>query len=771
MLKVIIAEKPSLARNIVAGIGKMNKKDGYFENSEYIVTWAFGHLFGLCDVEDYTGDDSGWNIDDLPFVPEYFRFTLKRNPKTKEVDSGVRKQFNTIKELVTRSDVSAVINAGDSDREGEIIIRIILQNIKGFSKPVMRLWMPDQTPETIASELRKMRDDKEYDSLADEGYARTYIDWLYGINLTRYVTLKSDSLLRIGRVVSPVIKAIYDRDMEIESFKPIKYLGILSKEKTNGQDVELLSKKTYSPDGKNSALALCKNYNEAGAIVSDINKEKKVVGAGKLYSLSKLQGALGKAYKMSLKESLEIVQKLYESGYVTYPRTNTEYLATAEKEKVAGIIGVLSRVGFPVKFKDSKTIFDDSKIESHSALTPTAKIPKEDSLSPSECKVYNAIRDRFIAVFCSEDCVVNRTVMTVSVGDYEKFVLKGDVVIQKGWLNYSLSDKKDKVLPDLSLGDKVNINFKPVEKETQPPAHYTLETFNNFLKNPFKKAGDTEDAEYKAIFSGVELGTEATRTGIIDKAIKDGNIELKSGVYYITDGGKFYVRTLEALKVDMSKEKTVELSQLLKKVYKGEVKIESCLDFTINEIKETLSHKNEVEVEGSLGVGKCPVCGGSIKKKAWGYGCSNYSRGCEFSISKKIAGKTIPEAQIKNLLTNGITDEIKGFKSKEGKEFSAKLKVADGKVAFAFSVPQETSLLCPCCGNKLKNDKWSWKCECGFSFNHEIAGKKMTEEFLVQLAENGTTEKIDGFKSKAGKLFSANLMLNKETKKVEFKFE
>lgn len=770
MLKVIIAEKPSLARNIVAGIGSMSKKDGYYENDEYIVTWAFGHLFGLCDVEDYTGDDTGWSLDELPFLPKEFKFTLKRDPKTKVVDSGVRKQFKIIKDLVNRKDVSTVINAGDSDREGEIIIRVILQNIEGFKKPVMRLWMPDQTPETIASELKKMRSDSEYDSLANEGYARTYIDWLYGINLTRYVTLKGNSLLRVGRVVSPVIKAIYDRDMEIENFVPVKYYGLLSKEKTGGDTIELLSKKTFSPEGKSSADELCKKYNGAGAVVKSVTKEKKSIGAGKLYSLSKLQSALGKAYKMSLKDSLEIVQKLYEGGYVTYPRTNTEYLATAEKDKIKAVTACFGKLGFPTKFKDSKSIFDDSKIESHSALTPTTKVPKKESFTENEWRVYEAIRNRFIAVFCADDCIVDRTTMVIGVGEYEDFTLKGDVIVQRGWLDYSLSDKKDKTLPNLSKGDKVNINFKPVEKETTPPAHYTLETFNNFLKNPFKKAGEGEEEEYKAIFDGVELGTEATRTGIIEKAIRDNYISLKGGTYYITEGGKFYVKTLEALKVDMSKEKTVELGQLLKKVYKGEVEIKDCLSFVTDEIRETLKHKDEVEISGAAGIGKCPLCGGTVKKLSWGYGCSNYKNGCEFSVNKKFAGKTLPESQVKKLLEKGTTDEIKGFKSKEGKEFSAKLKVDEGKVTFAFFEPEKSSVPCPCCGGDVMNEKWAWKCKCGFSLNHEIAGKKLAEKHLKQLSQKGITDEISGFKSKAGKVFNAKLKVNREEKKVDFLF-
>lgn len=220
----------------------------------------------------------------------------------------------------------------------------------------------------------------------------------------------------------------------------------------------------------------------------------------------------------------------------------------------------------------------------------------------------------------------------------------------------------------------------------------------------------------------------------------------------------------------MSKEKTVELSRMLKKVYKDEAKIDECVDYTANEIKEVINHKNEVAASGVIGVGKCPVCGGTMRSLAWGYGCSNYKDGCTFAINRKIANKIVPETQVIKLLENGITDTIKDFKSKEGREFSAKLKIEDGKVAFDFFVPKTTKLPCPCCQNSLTDEKWAWKCSCGFSINHEIAGVKINENYLSELSADGVTSSINGFKSKTGKVFAAKLKLNKETRKVDFLF-
>ena len=309
-MKLIIAEKPSLAKNIISAIGhtQFQKQDGYFESQEYIVSWAFGHLFSLQDLEDYKPKDvreekSSWTLNGLPFCPQQFQFDLRKDPKTRKVDPHIRKQFSTLKSLCARTDVECIIHAGDADREGEIIIRIILDQVKN-KEPVMRLWMPDQTSETIRSELRQLKSDSAYNALAAEGYARTYIDWLYGINLTRLATVKSGTLLRVGRVIVPIVKAIYDRDLTIRSFVPEKYLGLKSKVETNGELIELTSKQTFPLSQHDAAQALADAYNETGATVSAVDKNEKVLQPGKLYSLSKLQGVLGKKYGMSPKDSL-----------------------------------------------------------------------------------------------------------------------------------------------------------------------------------------------------------------------------------------------------------------------------------------------------------------------------------------------------------------------------------------------------------------------------------------------------------------------------------
>ena len=701
---LIIAEKPSLARNIVSAIGNMKRNDGYYSNQEYLVSWAFGHLFTLADIEDYEDKptDNKWKMDNLPCFPKKFKFNLKKD-SNKQIDSGIEKQFKIISNLVNREDVVKIVNAGDSDREGEIIVRLCIENSLKTEKEIYRLWLPDQTSETINQALREMKLDKEYDNLANEGFARTYIDWLYGVNLTRYATLKTGTLLRVGRVIIPIVKAIYDRDMAIRNFKPEMYYGMWSNEETNGEIVELNSKEKFDKNNQKKALELCEKYNSVDAIVVDKKVKKDIMNPPKLFSLTKLQNLLGKKYKIPMNKSLEIVQKLYESGYLTYPRTNSEYLAVNEKDKVKKIIEIISKIGYPVKFKDKKTIFDDSKIESHSAITPTYKIPKKENLSEEEFLIYQIVFKRFVAVFCSEDCKVEKTEIKISVGNYEDFLLKGMIIKEVGWTKFDTPSSKDKILPNLNVGDKVNTLFKLKEKETTPPKHYTIETLNNYLMNPFKEdkkeleeriengeeVDDTED--YKAIFEGLELGTEATRTGIIDNAKKSEYIQLKKDVYTILPKGEYLIESLSKMNISMDKYKTSEMGKALKKVYRDEISVQDSVNLACQEIKEVFEKKDvAIERDTDIGfygdiVGKCPLCGNDVIRNRFAYGCRDYQN-CKFKINTTICGRIISKSNVEKLLNEGVTSNIEGFISKNGKNFNARLKLDnENKVVFDFS--------------------------------------------------------------------------------------
>ncbi|MCQ2413831.1 MAG: DNA topoisomerase [Clostridia bacterium] len=704
-MKLIIAEKPSLARNITDAIGNMKKQNGFFIGNGYIVSWAFGHLFSLSDIESYnpSPDGSGrWVLDNLPCFPKTFTFELKKE-RDGSVDSGVRRQFEILTALCNREDVDEIINAGDADREGEIIVRLCIRNALKSEKKLTRLWLPDQTPETVRRALDELKSEDEYENLASEGFARTYIDWLYGVNLTRYATILSGTLLRVGRVIVPIVRAIYDRDNEIRNFKPEPYYVIASKEKTDGESVELVGKKKFGKDELPNAAQAAALYNETGAVVTSVKSKKDTVLPGKLYSLSTLQNMLGKKYKMSMKESLEIIQKLYESGYLTYPRTNSEYLATAEKDKVRKILAGVEKLGYPVRFRDSKLIFDDSKIESHSALTPTYKIPDKSKLSEKEMQVYSTVMRRFVAVFCAEECLAQKSEIHIKVGELEEFTLKGTVILQPGWTKYDDYGQKDRILPNLTEGQTVAIDFKPESKETTPPKHYTIETLNSYLKNPFKddkakakeleESGEVDDAEdYKAIFEGLELGTEATRTGIIDNAKSSGYITLKKDVYYILEGGENLIRSLEKLNISMDKYKTSEMGRALKAVFHGTMTVDESVALAEKEIDGIFKNGVQGLPEGNadmgqLGeiMGRCPLCGKNVIRGKNAWGCMGYKDGCPFKIEPTFMFRKLTKNEVMELLAKGQTGRLQGFYSRKKQcRFGAKLTIRDGKVAFLF---------------------------------------------------------------------------------------
>ncbi len=714
---LIIAEKPSLGRNIAAGIveltggSRLANRNGYLEGNGYLVTWAFGHLFSLADIEDYSetsptaveGSRKYWSMEELPCFPREFHFRLRAG------DEGIRRQFEVIKSLCNRPDVDTVVNAGDADREGEIIVRLCVENAlpPDSNKRQMRLWLPDQTPKTVAAALSDMKPEADYQLLANEGFARTYIDWLYGVNLTRYATLKCGTLLRVGRVIVPIVRAIYERDMSIRHFKPDIYYAVVGRAEHQGETVEVTSKTRFDKNEKEKGEAFCRDLNSRVCRVTDKKVKKDTLAPGKLYSLSKLQNVLGKKYKMSMADSLAIIQKLYEEGYLTYPRTNSEYLATAEQGKVKEVLAALVKCGYPVKFRFHKSIFDDSKIESHSALTPTYKIPDKGRLTEKEAQVYGTVVRRFVAVFCEKPCKVEKTELTLQIEGGESFTLKGTVVIEPGWTAYDDSSLKDKLLPPLKVGDVLSFVFSLQEKETSPPRHYTIETLNNYLKNPFReeKAGnvkvplpedvtegeeidDTE--EYKAIFEGLELGTEATRTGIIDNAKNSGYIALKKDVYTILPDGEYLIEALERMQISMDKYKTSTLGRALKRVFRGSMTVKESVQLAEEEI-DRVFHPPVGEPADDVNtgffrdiVGSCPLCGKDVSRGKYSYGCLGYKEGCQFRIPLYLCGRNVPVTAAKALLTEGKTDMLRGFVSKAGKPFDAALQLAEGKVTFVF---------------------------------------------------------------------------------------
>ncbi|MDH6367407.1 MULTISPECIES: type IA DNA topoisomerase [unclassified Breznakia] len=681
MKELIICEKPSLAKNVCAGL-QLNKehfinKADYYESRNYIVTAVFGHLFTLDDIDDYTGTKNKWADVKLPFIPMDFKFHLKRDHKTSKVDKGIKNRFELIKRLVHDDNISNVIHCGDADREGEIIIRIVLTEA-GNTKPVKRMWLPEQTEQTIAKAIHECKNDLEYEPLANEGMARLYVDWLYGINLTRYASVKSNKLLRVGRVITPIVNIIYERDMQIKNFVSKPYYQLHSSQETKGHVIDLLVNTKFDEKADIEMLQLQKSLNSSKTIVKNIEKKEKVVASPKLFAQSDLQNYLSKACAYAPSETLAISQQLYEKGFITYPRTNSNYLGVKEGERISILIeSIKNKYNLNVCMKSHKRIFDDHKIESHSALTPTFKFPAKEELSEKELNVYRAIFNRFCAVFCEEERRVMETIVELLNGK-TVFKLKGVVPLSIGWTKFEAKsiDTEKKSLPNLKIEEEVKTQFNIISKKTTPKKHWTVETLNNYLKNPFKKEADSEEDEYKNIFDGLEVGTEATRAGIIENAIKSNYINLKKSTYTITAEGIYLIETLNKLNVNLQTNTTASLGKKLKSITKNEVSIESL----VTEVSDYLSDviDDEVQVKQfertQVSLGKCPVCGSDVTENNKSYTC--VERSCKFTIWKetnfitKIGKKKLTQAMIKSLLAHGKV-KVKGLQSKKGSKYDA----------------------------------------------------------------------------------------------------
>ena len=667
MKKLIIAEKPSLARNIASALDIRVNKEGYMENEKYIVSWAFGHLFKLRDVDGYVGEKRKWSEVKLPFFPKEFEFELKN-------DSGIKKQYKILKNLINSKEVDEIVNAGDADREGQIIVDIIINAIK-TDKKIKRLWLPEQTEVTIRKAINNLEDNFKYKNLHNEGLARTYMDWLMGINLTRYISLKSNMLFPVGRVLIPVIKYIYDRDLTIKNFIPEKYFTIENETMCNGTLLKLICDKKYNLLELEKAKSYSYELNRNKGIVKDIIEKEIILNPPKLFSLSKLQSKLSKENKISFAKSLETIQKLYEKGFITYPRTNTEYLAEEEKDKVKELIKLYS--DYRLEFKDSKKIFDSSKIESHSAVMPTLKIPDMNSLNLEEKIIFETIRNRFISNFLKEQTIINQTEIKIAVRN-EIFNLKGKSIKQEGFLKYE-NQKIDNKLPYFEINQKIDVDFKVVDKLTVPPKKITEENLSNYLKNPFRKEKNQENEddtqEYREIMKGIEIGTEATRTGIIENAKKYGYITSEKQNFSITEKGIKLIELLDLLHINLYAEKTVEFSMLQKDIYNNRKNINDIIEKTKSELQNIINQDIEVEkLEKEMEViGKCPKCNSNIYENSKSYYCSNYKNGCKISLWKEANyfGQKIKISKdnAKKLLS-GEQVAFK-IKSKSGKEYNA----------------------------------------------------------------------------------------------------
>ncbi|WP_252243949.1 MULTISPECIES: type IA DNA topoisomerase [unclassified Clostridium] len=698
MAKVIIAEKPSVAKNIADALNIKTRKDGYFKGEEYYITWAFGHLLQLYDAKDYDENMKGWRMEKFPFIPESFQYKVKCDNIDRTVeDKGAAKQINIIKSLIEQEDVDGVISATDFDREGQVIADELF-NYLNIQKPIYRLLLNEWTPDEVKKGMGSLKENKEMQFLQDAGIGRQWTDWIIGINLTSVSTLKykfeENKTINIGRVLLPTLKIIYDRDKEIENFEATTYHKLTSTFKNSSNeefDGVYYEKESEKFEDKSVLDNLVKLLDGTNATIIDKQTEKKKDYPPYLFNLSNLQGYITSKYKgWTSDKVLKVAQSLYEKKYTTYPRTASVVLEESLEDRARKVLNTL-KIGLPyekdIKFIKTKRVFDNSKVESHSAITPT--YIKPNGLSKDEEIVYNAIKNRFIMQFMPI-AEFEETKIRLKPSNEEiqgEFISKGKVQLVEGWRVVEKIDTKDTILPMVNVDEKVDIVSNKVNKVTKkPPKHHTEKTLLRVMETCGKGIEGKEDSEemMQSILNGFSIGTPATRAETIKKLKDIGYIGTKGKSLICTQLGINIVEIFPVQEL-LDLEYTGRLESTLSDIEKGKFKKSDFMsliyDFTnnaVDKIKKDTSALSKFKVElpeGAEEIGKCPVCGNSVIENEKNFGCTNWKNGCKYTIWKddkyiSSFGKKVSKEMVVLLLKNGKVG-FRNLKSKKGNTFSA----------------------------------------------------------------------------------------------------
>ena len=686
MKKVIIAEKPSVARNIADAFNIKKRKDGYFEGEEYLITWAFGHLLQLFDAKDYDENMKGWRMEKFPFIPEVFRYKIKQDSLNRNIiDKGAEKQIKIIKGLIDREDVDGIISATDFDREGQVIADEIFLYFSE-KKPVYRLLLNEWTPDEVKKGMEKLKPNEEMQSLQDAGIGRQWADWIIGINLTSVTTIKyklnDGQILNIGRVLLPTLKIIYDRDKEIENFKSSAYYklnGTFKTSKNEEFEGTYYENNSEKFEDKKVLDEIKEKIKDKNAEIIEKQTERKKEYPPFLFNLSNLQGYITSKYKgWTSDKVLKVAQGLYEKKLITYPRTASSVLEESLVDKAKKVLETHKK-GLPyedqIKFVQNKRVFDNSKVESHSAIVPTYMKP--NNLTQDERIVYTAVKNRFLMQFMPV-AEFEETKITSKVNDKEVkgvFISKGKVQLVEGWRVVEKIDSKDTILPMVNEKEIVDLVDSKINKVTKkPPKKHTEKTLLRVMETcgkSFKEDAEEDSEEMMAsILSGFSIGTPATRAETIKKLKDVGYITTKGKSLTCTELGRTIVEIFPVKEL-LDLEYTGRLEKTLSDIERGKVKKEDFLNliknFTIEGVKaikndDSMAKHFKVEApEGVEVLGKCPNCGNPVIEGERGFGCVNWKNGCKYTIwknDKYIAsfGKQVTPQMVKLLLVKYILE-------------------------------------------------------------------------------------------------------------------
>ncbi len=623
---LVIAEKPSVAQSIAKVIGATARKEGYLEGSGYIVSWCVGHLVGLADAAVYDERFKKWRYEDLPIVPEEWLFEV---PKDKE------QQFKILRNLMQDKRVYELVCATDAGREGELIFRLVY-NKAGCTKPFKRLWISSLEDSAIKEGFKHLRDSSEFDRLYEAALSRSKADWIVGINGTRLFTTLYNKKLVVGRVQTPTLAMLVERDYKISSFKKEKYYNVHITHDNLTADME----KVKSEDEAKTIAASCDNKE---AVVTSVKRESKTVNPPRLYDLTTLQREANRYYGFTAQQTLDLVQTLYEKKLLTYPRTDSQFITDDMEDTARNVIVILCRK-LPIcaglsHAPDIKRVTDNSKVTDHHAIIPTVQLEKQDfsELPQSEQKIMSLVGMRLLSA-TGEKHTYDETAVTLSCGGYE-FKAKGKTVTNNGWktiedkfksfLKSKDKEETDGSLPTVAENDVLSpVSSSVTEHYTTPPKAFTEDT----LLSAMETAGNEEfddDTEKKG------LGTPATRAAIIEKLVNSGFIERKGKSLSSTMDGNNLICVLPEQITSPSM--TAEWENTLMQIERGNSDAEAFLAGIINmtaELVKAYPHLSDGEANrfetGKEEIGKCPRCGSPVYVGKGRYYCGN--KECSFCL-------------------------------------------------------------------------------------------------------------------------------------------
>lgn len=797
---LFIAEKPSMMREVQA----VYKKRGFKDTLEFAA--LAGHVVEMYKPDDYSKAWGEWKAENLPMIPEVFKYKAPTEGYKYDV-------YTKVKKMVKEGGYDYLICGTDAGREGNLIFDAFY-SVVGCKLPVKRFYNNDTTEDDLHNSLQHLLDYKgtRMSQLTAASYLRAYFDWLIGMNLTTAITINAHHTIRVGRVKTPILKILVDRELAIRNFNSKPFWEV---EATFGE-----YKGTYTKtegetaiESKSEAEAILNSLTPT-AVIKSVDKKRDTKYAPELFSLSFLQAEANKTYRYTLQETLEHTQSLYEKKAVSYPRTSSSHVTVALSKQFNKIIDDLKGVkevaaiahGITsadiAKASGSKKYVDDAKVTDHYAIIPTGNIPDFTKLSPEETNVYMLIVKRFLAIFLPP-LIQDKTKIVTTCNGHD-FASTGSVLVSSGFTSLYASKYDDNLLPNLNKGDVVSkTDAKLVEKKTNPPVRFDDEMLIKALINAGKFIEDDEDL--KAILDRDEkkgIGTEATRANIVESLIKETLISREKARFYVSDEGISIIQTLgdidlvtpKLTAIWESKLLDIEAGKLSAETFKREMyefvtaQTDIMLHMKTDKLVNGGHSKNMTQQERTI-LGKCPTCGEDVVEGKDYYLCSNYKKegGCTFIIGKSILGASVNMTALKALLKGETTKPVKMKSIKTGKDFEAGLKynLETKRVDFVFqssgsAAPTDAKKICKCpfCEGEMFvrsgqfGDYYACTNNCGFRVSKVFGGKTITETLLKKLAKDGITEKLDDFKKKDGSgTYSAKLELNKTEKKVVLNFD